>query len=205
VRALNLLPKEESYGGKSAPLPLLVGLGLGVLVLVALSAGYLQASGKVADRKQTLQDSQAQLSALPIVPADRTSSIQSALTAAQQPRVAAVSQALSRRVVWDRLLRELSQVLPDDVWLSSLTAKSPILATSAITPAGPVPGAAPTGFVLNGFTYSQDGVARALARFEVLPDLTNVQLQTSALTTIGERNVVSFTILADIRTPIGAS
>ncbi len=205
MRALNLLPKEESYGDKSAPLPLLVGIGLGVVVLVALSAGFLQANGKVADRNQALQDSEAQLNALPIVPVDRTSAIRSTLTAEQQPRVAAVGQALSRRVVWDRLLREVSQVLPDDVWLTSLTAKSPILATSPLAPPGPVPGATPTGFILSGSTYSQDGVARVLARLEVLPDLTNVQLQTSALTQIGTRNVVSFTILADVRTPVGAS
>jgi Tfp pilus assembly protein PilN len=205
MRALNLLPKEDSYGDKSAPLPLLIGVGLAVVISVALSAGFLQASGKVADHKQVLADQQDRLAALPLVPQDSMSAIRSTLTAAQQPRVTAVGQALSRRIVWDRLLREISQVLPDDVWLADMSAKSPILATSPIVPAGAAPGATPTGFTLDGFTYSQDGVARVLARFEVLPDLTNVQLQKSIVTKVGTRNVVSFTILADLRTPVGAS
>jgi Tfp pilus assembly protein PilN len=205
MRAVNLLPKEESYGKKSAPLPLLVGVGLAVLVTVAICAGFLQASGKVADRQQQLEDRHGQLDALPVPPRSAsTASVVSGLSAQQQARVTAVGQALSRRVVWDRLLREISQVLPGDVWLSSLDAKSPLMATSAIASA-PVPGAAPSGFTLSGFTYSQDGVARVLARIQVLPDLTNVQLEKSSSTQVGDRNVVSFTILADVRAPGGAS
>jgi hypothetical protein len=39
----------------------------------------------------------------------------------------------------------------------------------------------------------------------VLPDLRNVQLQTSALSKIGEQSVVQFTILADVAAPGAAS
>jgi len=67
------------------------------------------------------------------------------------------------------------------------------------------PGTAPTGFVINGYTYSQDGVARLLSRLNVLPDLTNVQLQTSSLTRVGTQDVVQFTILADVSPPGAAS
>jgi hypothetical protein len=67
------------------------------------------------------------------------------------------------------------------------------------------PGAAPTGFVINGYTYSQDGVARLLSRLVVLPDLHNVQLQTSSLSKVGSQHVVQFAILADVSPPGAAS
>ena len=57
----------------------------------------------------------------------------------------------------------------------------------------------PIRVTINGYTYSQEGVARLLARLSVLPDLTDVQLQTSALTEIGDRPVIQFTILANVR------
>jgi len=40
--------------------------------------------------------------------------------------VTALSAALTSRVAWDRVFREFSLVLPDDVWLTTLSAKSPI-------------------------------------------------------------------------------
>jgi hypothetical protein len=69
--------------------------------------------------------------------------------------------------------------------------------------AAPAPGtaaAAPTGFTIMGYTYSHDGVARLLSRLSVMPDLTNVQLQTSARAKVGSQEVVQFTILANVRT-----
>ena len=51
---------------------------------------------------------------------------------------------------------------------------------------------------MTGYTYSQEGVARLLTRLDLVPHLTNVQLQTSAASTIGTRQVVSFTIAAQV-------
>ena len=58
---------------------------------------------------------------------------------------------------------------------------------------------APSEFVMQGRTYSHDGVARLLSRLQVVPDLTNVQLQSSTLSTVGGQNVVDFSIAADIK------
>ena len=78
---------------------------------------------------------------------------------------------------------------------------SPSSPASAAPAAPSAPGAAPTGFVLTGYTYSQNGVARLLSRLAVLPNLRNVQLQTSALSKVGLQQIVQFTILADIVPP----
>jgi Tfp pilus assembly protein PilN len=119
--------------------------------------------------------------------------------------VTALSAALSRRVAWDRVFRELSLVLPDDVWLATISAKAPVPSSTAIPPAPAAAGAAPaaTQFTLDGFTYSHAAVARLLSRLAVVPDLVNVQLQQSTRTEVGAANAVHFTIAADVRRPGG--
>jgi Tfp pilus assembly protein PilN len=73
-----------------------------------------------------------------------------------------------------------------------------------VTVAG-APTAAPDGFTITGYTYSHDGVARLLARLAVLPDLDNVQLVGSSLSTMGSRSIVRFTIAAAIPAAKAAS
>jgi Tfp pilus assembly protein PilN len=165
---------------------------------------FLGASASVKDEQNALGDAKAQLATLPPLPKAQTA-IEAGLAGEQKARVAAVTSALSRRVSWDRVLREFATVLPSDVWLTSLSAHAPSSPASA-APAAPVaPGTAPDGFVINGYTYSQDGVARLLSRLNVLPDLSNVQLQTSSLTKVGLQDVVQFTILANVAPPGAAS
>ena len=63
----------------------------------------------------------------------------------------------------------------------------------------------PTALTIEGYTYSQDGVARLLERLSVVPDLKNVQLQTGQSQANQGQNLVNFTIVADIRKGRGAS
>lgn len=205
MRAVNLLPRDER--AKRTPTenaPIFVGLGMLLVMSVVLSVMFLGASSSVTDERNELGDAKARLAVLPPLPAPPTA-VETGLAGEQKARVSAVTSALSRRISWDRVLREFATVLPGDVWLTSLSAKAPSSPASA-APAAPVaPGTAPTGFVINGYTYSQDGVARLLSRLNVLPDLHNVQLQTSSLSQVGRQHVVQFTILADISPPGAAS
>ena len=204
MRAVNLLPRDEKAKRTTAEqAPLFVGLGLLLVVFVVLSVMFLGASASLKDKRNALGDAKQQVALLPPPPKAQTA-LEAGLADEQKARVEAVTSALSRRVSWDRVLREFATILPSDVWLTSLSAHAPSSPASA-APAAPVaPGAAPDGFVINGYTYSQDGVARLLSRLNVLPDLTNVQLQTSTLTKVGLQDVVQFTILADVAPP-GAS
>jgi len=202
MRAVNLLPKDEAQRQrKQTSWPVVIGLAGAAVVIAALGAGLLQARGAVSGRQDELQSVSAELAAMPVAaerPADRSAE----LAAERTKRAVALASAFSYHVSWDRVLRRFALVLPDDVWLTSLTAAAPKtpgltdLTAPAVTP-GTAP--APSGFTITGYTYSQEGVARLLSRLSVLPDLTNVQLQTSALTDIGERPVIQFTILANVR------
>jgi Tfp pilus assembly protein PilN len=205
MRAVNLLPRDERAKRTTAEqAPIYVGLGLLLVVTVVLCVMFLGASASVKDKQNALGDAKAQLAQLPPLPKAQTA-IEAGLAGEQKARVSAVTSALSRRVSWDRVLREFATVLPDDVWLTSLSAHAPSSPASAAPAAPAAPGAAPDGFVINGYTYSQDGVARLLSRLNVLPDLSNVQLQTSSLTQVGLQNVVQFTILANVAPPGAAS
>jgi Tfp pilus assembly protein PilN len=162
------------------------------------------ASAKAGDKQAELDALQRQLEVLPPAPKGPTP-IEAGLAGERTARVGAVSNALTRRVYWDRVLRELSLVLPDDIWLTSLSARSPASPASAAAAPAKAPGAAPTGLTVNGYTYSHESVARLLSRLSVLPDLTNVQLQSSTLAPVGTQSIVQFTILADVRPPGGAA
>lgn len=197
MRAVNLLPRDTGQRTiKKESLPVLIGACSGVLVAAVLGAMFMMGSGKIAAQQRKLDDLNRIYQALPPPPAG-PSAAQQQLAGEQSARVTALSTALSSRVAWDRVFREFSLVLPDDVWLTSLVAKSPISPVTNI--ASSLPGSAPSQFTIQGRTYSHDGVARLLSRLQVVPDLTNVQLVSSSLSKVGGQDVVDFSIAADIK------
>jgi Tfp pilus assembly protein PilN len=206
VRAINLLPRDNERRGRpqKSQWIVLIPVVLAVLLAAVLSAMFLSASGTAKDKQAELATLQDELHAIPTPDASRVKT-QSALAADKQARVTALSGALSRRVAWDRVFRELSLVLPNDVWLATIAAKAPVPSSSAVAPPAAAAGAtvAATGFTIDGFTYSHPAVARLLSRLAVVPDLVNVQLQQSTLQKVGTGTAVHFVIVADVRRPGG--
>jgi Tfp pilus assembly protein PilN len=198
MRAVNLLPRDEVPKSFEAKRGVVFGAAGGAaLVTVLLVAGMISAGGAASEQQARIDSLNAELAALPKPPAGADSGItEETLTADKSARIAALSTALSGRVAWDRVLRQISQVIPGDVWLASLGS----VAAEVSQTGTPAVGAAAPGVVLSGSTYSQDGVARVLARLSVTPALTNVRLQSSTVQPIGARRIVQFTIMADIRT-----
>jgi len=197
MRAVNLLPRDTGQRTiKKESLPVLIGACSGVLVAAVLGAMFMMGSGKIAAEQRKLDDLNRSYQALPPPPAG-PSAAQQQLAGEQSARVTALSTALTSRVAWDRVFREFSLVLPEDVWLTSLVAKSPISPVTNV--ATNTPGGAPSQFTIQGRTYSHDGVARLLSRLQVVPDLTNVQLVSSTLSKVGGQDVVDFSIAADIK------
>jgi Tfp pilus assembly protein PilN len=144
-----------------------------VLVSALIAVMFLSASAGVASKQRALEQMQAQYNAIPAPPPP--SPVVSQLPQQRQNRVTALASVLGQRIAWDRLLREVSQVVPSDVWLVTLNAQSPSLAPKT-TPATTAQASTPTGFTVTGCTYSQDSVARFLARLQVVPDLSSMTL-----------------------------
>jgi len=223
VRAVNLLPRDEQRArleGARTPLFLVAG-GVAAVTTAAVLL-VVSTSGTAVERRAELADVEAAIAKIPRGPDPAVS--EGALLKERTDRIVALAAALSTRVSFDRLLREISFVLPEDAWLTGLRA-----ATSAsLTPATASPGSPsqpPTsagldGVTIQGATYSHDSVARVLARLSVVPSLENVRLTASARVEsqptqakgpsgAGEpksakktkqRTVVTFTITASLRT-----
>jgi len=140
------------------------------------------------------------------------------MTAERSSRIAALQSALSTRTPVDRVMAQLSYVVPEDVWLSGLTMTIPSDVASTPSAPGQAPGASSTGatVVLTGATYSQAAIARFLARLSTLSALDNVRLTESnrvdpqanpavspadagkTPTATKQKVVVTFTVTADL-------
>jgi Tfp pilus assembly protein PilN len=208
MRAVNLLPRQQAAKRRETPntVVLVAAIG-GAAVVLALVAGVLLANRSVARQRQQLAAARAVLAATPAHHVSaKTNAFRSAVLSQRQERSLALASALGKRVAWDRILRRFALVLPNDVWLTSLTGTVPLDATPAAPPTTPsaLPAAA-TALTIQGYTYSQAGVARLLERLAVLPDLKNVQLQNSQSATVDGQTVFNFTIVSDIRKGRGAS
>lgn len=202
MRAVNLLPKDDAQRGRRQQnLPALISTGLIVLVTGLVGVFYFSAKSAATTNELELQDAKAELALLP-TPSELASQTagQRKLASERHARITALSAALSHRVAWDRVLREVSLVLPDDVWLTQLAAFSPKPPTGS-TPSATAPGAVPQGFTMAGYTYSHEAVARLLTRLSVVPGLQNVWLERSLRTKLVGRYVITFTIRADVRAP----
>jgi len=219
MRAVNLLPRQQVEQKRERPNPvaLVAGIG-GAVVLLALVGGFLLANRSVDRQRQDLATAKAVLSATPAHHVSaQVQAFRSSLLNAREQRSLALAAALGKRVAWDRVLRRMALVLPNDVWLTNVTGSVPLSPSATATPATSATPtttptatptafpAAPTALTIVGTTYSQAGVARLLERLEVLPDLKNVQLQQSQAAVVGTQRVINFTIVSDIRNGRGAS
>jgi len=208
MRAVNLLPRQqvEQKRERTNPVVLVAAIG-GAAVVLALVAGTLLASRSVSREQQALSSARAVLAVTPAhhVSATTQTFRKQVLTQREQ-RSLALASALYKRVAWDRVLRRFALVLPSDVWLTSLTATVPLdpAPTTPTTTTSALPATA-TEVTFQGYTYSQESVARLLERLSVVPDFEDVQLQSSTTTQVSGQNVVNFTIVANIRQGKGAS
>jgi Tfp pilus assembly protein PilN len=209
MRAVNLLPRQHVEQKRDRPNAVALGALIGgATVLLVLVAGFLLANRSVDRQRQALADARAMLAATPAHKMSaQTQTFRATLLSQREQRSLALAAAIGKRVAWDRILRRVALVMPDDVWLQSLSGSVPLdttlTPTTTTTPSAlPV---LPTALSIQGYTYSQDGVARLLERLAVVPDLNNVQLQTSQSQQLGNQTVINFTIVADIKKGRGAS
>jgi Tfp pilus assembly protein PilN len=192
MRAVNLLPRETNKRSLKVSAPVATGVICAVLVITLLSVTFLLESAKVSRKQNALDSARAELALIP--PPVTADTSQQTLSAEESARVAALQSAMNGRLAWDRVLRDVSLVLPQDIWLNHMTLTAPTSDTAT------------AGFNITGNAYSHDGVARLLSRLQVVPDLSAVALDHSRLTAPGDHHApVEFGIVADIRTAGAAS
>jgi Tfp pilus assembly protein PilN len=192
MRAVNLIPADRGRK-RNASLPsvsLNPLLLLGVVVAVAAVAGVVvetrSANSTVSARQQALRDVEAQIAKVPKpdVPRPGVTS-----------RLSVVTAVAPQRTSWDGFLSAVSRVIPEDVWLTTMSAAS--TSPAAVVP-GPSTAPVPNGFSLTGYTYSQPSVARLMRRLTLVPWLSDVSLTTSNKTTLNNHIVYQFTLGANV-------
>jgi hypothetical protein len=117
--------------------------------------------------------------------------------AAQEVRTGAVVGLVTGRVNWERLIRDLSAVMPHEVWLTNLKGETDVATTpTATTVAAPNVnvGTAPRGIHLDGYAYTQDQVAQLMARASTVPGLGEPRLASSEVQVGDQKDVIHFVI-----------
>ena len=124
MRPINLIPPQERRGSqaplRSGPLAYIL-VGALVLLLAGVTAMVLTGN-KISDREgevATLTSEDATAAA----EAEKLASYVSFQTTSEQ-RVATVQTLADSRFDWERVMRELSLILPSDVWLVELNASA---------------------------------------------------------------------------------
>jgi Tfp pilus assembly protein PilN len=186
MEAVNLLPAYARPGhpwaavGKdlSAARVLKAGSVVACIAVLGLGLGYVHERSVVKDNQAALADVQAEVAV-----ADAKAAPLRAAEAAAAARMVAAGTISSRRITWERMLRDLSRVLPSQVYLQNLALQSPAplasgaAATAATT--GTTAAPAGTGFSATGLASSHVRVALVLDRLASLPWLSNVTLLSS--------------------------
>ena len=182
MRAVNLIPTDQQRGaggaaGKSGGGAYIL---LGALALVVvLAASYVVAGKSVTDKKASLETISQQAAAAEAKSASLTSYTKFASIRAK--RVDTVSQLAASRFDWAHALREVSRVLPENAWLTTLTATT----SSAVSVGGGGGGAGLRAALdvpaiqLQGCTTSQASVAKLIARLRLVDGVQRVSLEDS--------------------------
>ena len=208
MRAVNLLPRDsESSRSENSRAWLLIAGGGIVMVTVATVVLALSTAATIDGKRDELAATEAAIAAVPTQ--GRSAPTSAVIVQERTDRTVALAAALTSRVPFDRLLRDLSYVLPQDAWLTGMTAAAPVGASAA--PGAPAASSGSPGITIQGATYTQESVARVLARLSTLPSLEQVRLTGSSLvlpTDAGptdkkskskQKPVVTFTISASLR------
>jgi Tfp pilus assembly protein PilN len=188
MRPVNLIPVEERRGEhapmRTGPVPYLL-VGAVVAALVGVTALVLT-SNQIADRESEVtqlerEDAAATARAERLAPYTQFRSL-------QEQRVATVASLADSRFDWERVMRELSLILPQNVWLVSLDATaSPEASTGGDSSSGGSSGTDLRGSVpgpaleINGCASGQEAVAGFVTALKDVDGVTRVGLQSSEL------------------------
>jgi Tfp pilus assembly protein PilN len=188
MRAINLLPPEAAQRATARRKTVgIVALGIVYVALLALVALWWQ--GKATDAEN---DRDFQLTANTRIEAEIASlSGVLALRSAYDDGVDRLGTALARDIAWGRLLNDLARIIPDRLWITSLTG------TAQDTEDNP--------FLLGqvqisgiAFDYPDASSWLRVLDAEEWPALGGGWVSSTSRSTIGESPVVNFTSVASL-------
>ena len=194
MKAVNLIPNEQRRAQGTGAKPGSSYIVIGVLVtLLAMVAGYVLTSNKVTQNKNDAAAAKAEADSLEAEVAQRGSFTN--FSQIKETRLASVSGVAETRFDWERLLRELSRVMPSGSWLQTTDASvtGEVAGAEAATPAAGTAVVPQPKVNLVGCTPDQSDVAGMMVRLRQLHRVSDVELNQSSteLGAAGEAGVDS--------------
>jgi Tfp pilus assembly protein PilN len=189
MRPVNLIPAEERRGSqapmRTGPLPYLL-----VAVLVAVLAGVtalVLTGNQIADSKDEVARLQREDAAAK-ARVERLVAFTQFETLHEQ-RLATITSLADSRFDWERVMRELSLILPDDAWLVSLNATASPEASGGGESGGGGEGGssalrssiAGPALEISGCAAGQESVAGFVTALKDIDGVTRVGVESSEL------------------------
>ena len=183
MKAVNLIPNEQrraqSSGAQSGSSYVVIGV---LVTLLAMVAGYVLTSNKATQNKNDAAAAKAEADSLEAEVAQRGAFTN--FSQIKETRLASVSGVAETRFDWERLMRELSRVMPSGSWLQTTDASvtGDVAGAEAATPVAGTTVAAPEPKAnLVGCTPHQSDVARMMVRMRQLHRVSDVELNQSSV------------------------
>ena len=182
MRPVNLLPPELRQGAqapmRTGPIPYIV---VGALAAVLAGVALLVLTGNQISERKTEVAQLKREDAAAVQEAKRLAAYTQFQTLHEE-RVATITSLADSRFDWERVMRELSLVLPHDVWLTELTASA-----SSESETGSGGGGALTSSVrgpalsLGGCGAGQEAIAGFVTALKDIDGVTRVGVESSEL------------------------
>lgn len=183
MRPVNLIPPEERRGEhaplRTGPVPYLM-VGALVAALAGMTALVLTGN-QIADRKSEVAQLERE-DAAARARAERLVAYTQFRTLHEQ-RVATVTSLADSRFDWERVMRELSLILPKDAWLVGLTATaSPEASVGSSAGGGSLrDSVAGPALEIRGCASGQEAVAGFVTALKDIDGVTRVGVESSEL------------------------
>jgi Tfp pilus assembly protein PilN len=190
MKAVNLIPTEQrsaqATGKQSGSAYLVVGV---LATLLVMAVAYVFTANNATDRQNKAAAAKAEADRLEAQAAQQNSFTNFA--AIKQTRLLSVSTIADSRFDWERMVRELSRVMPSGSWLKSADASvTGDTGDSADASSATTAAAQPTADLV-GCTPKQSDVAAMLVRLRQMHRVSDVQLNEST-TEVSQTGEISF-------------
>lgn len=182
MRPVNLIPAEDRAGSRRP----MRGGPLAYIIVGALAAAVIGVAVLAVTNNQ-ISDSKAEIAKLEgektaVEARAQALDAYTQFHSLREQRLATITSLANSRFDWQRVMRELSVILPSDVWLTNLTGTATpnvsIDGADAISLRGSIPGPA---LELKGCAVSQDAVAAFVQALKQIDGVTRIGVQSSTL------------------------
>lgn len=181
MRPVNLIPAEDRRGDerplRTGPVAYIV-LGALVLALAGVTMLVLT-NNKISDRKSELTQVEREDAAEKARAESLASYTQFA--ALHEERVQTIASLADSRFDWERVMRELSLILPHDVWLTSLEASASAESGESGSGGALSGSIAGPSLAIVGCAAGQDAVAGFVTALKDIDGVTRVGIESSEL------------------------